>query len=209
MFSVCVLSNVCNFVLWNIILCYDFVISQNSCSQMIKVVLLPQQRVYKKHGLWQPPSESRPGSVWEAGPADFVPCAAKTISVELPCSQWIRVTVTQVMVEAVGLQGAAAPTLQALWLLALAAAAAITRSRGDDLSATPTADSYHNLHQKLQHASSHVFPLRCVFSFSFFYSRWSHSQWATSSCSFSLLFSLNILICLLVWMRWLLSLYVW
>lgn len=64
---------------------------------MIKVVLLPQQRVYKKYGLCQPPSESRPGSVWEAGPADFVPCAAKTISVELPCSQWIRVTVTQVM----------------------------------------------------------------------------------------------------------------
>lgn len=58
MFSVCVLSNVCNFVLWNIILCYDFVISQNSCSQMIKVVLLPQQRVYKKHGLCQPPRAS-------------------------------------------------------------------------------------------------------------------------------------------------------
>lgn len=80
---------------------------------MIKVVLLPQQRVYKKHGLCQPPSESRPGSVWEAGPADFVPCTTKTISVELPCSvdQGHRDAGD---VEAVGLQSAAAPTLQAL-----------------------------------------------------------------------------------------------
>ena len=112
LFSVYVLSSVCNFVLWNIILCYDFVVSQNSCSQMIKLALLPQQRVYKKHALWQPPSESRPGSVWEAGPADFVPCTAKTVSVQLPCWQWIRVTVTQVMLRRWGcrapLQSAAA-----------------------------------------------------------------------------------------------------
>lgn len=64
---------------------------------MIKVVLLPQQRVYKKHGLCQPPRAS-PDPVLCGRPAlQILYRAPQRQSVLSFPVQWIRVIVTQVM----------------------------------------------------------------------------------------------------------------